>query len=273
MERPHIEFASQLTWVANELGIELEWHSANWIAQLRHGAETAYVVGFTFPLNNAASAQLARDKVATYIVLQANGIPAIPHYLLRLTTPGTPASPASASILTQVAYPLPFVIKPNEESNGLDVYRVRTNDELERAASHLSVRYQAVAISPWAVIEEEFRVVVLNGISRIIYRKAQSPPGADKEGAEWRHNLAHGATPELVREDEVCRVLTALALAAMNALGLRFASVDIVTTEKGVSVLEVNSSVTLEHFSRHSVSNSKLAREVYRDAVQSMFRI
>ena len=63
MERPHIEFASQLTWVANELGIELEWHSANWIAQLRHGAETAYVVGFTFPLNNAASAQLARDKV------------------------------------------------------------------------------------------------------------------------------------------------------------------------------------------------------------------
>jgi glutathione synthase/RimK-type ligase-like ATP-grasp enzyme len=88
---------------------------------------------------------------------------------------------------------------------------------------------------------------------------------------EWRHNLRLGARPELVDHAEAESRLIPLAQQAMVALGLRFAAVDIVTVAGGMSVLEVNSAVTLEHFSHHSPEYNALAAGVYCEAIRRCF--
>jgi glutathione synthase/RimK-type ligase-like ATP-grasp enzyme len=68
---------------------------------------------------------------------------------------------------------------------------------------------------------------------------------------QWRHNLGRGAkaVPFAANGLAYADELT-LARAAMRALGLRFASVDLVTVAKRPMVLEVNAGVMLEVLSR-----------------------
>jgi ribosomal protein S6--L-glutamate ligase len=265
-EIPRPEFSSQITQIAEDLGLGLEWHSAHWIAQLRKGSRVIYIIGYIFPLNNAASAQLAHDKVATYTLLHASGIPAVPHYLLRFPSEG-----ASVAEDTSAPIPVPLVLKPNDGSAGIDVHRVRREAEYAQVLSSMVKRYRAIAVSPWISIDQEYRVVVLDGTCRIAYSKMRHQPGTGGHASEWRHNLHHGATPELVTDKEMERELNSMALAAMSSLGLRFASVDIVTSSEGASVLEVNGAVTLERFSGSSPFYSNLAMNVYADAIKAAF--
>jgi glutathione synthase/RimK-type ligase-like ATP-grasp enzyme len=267
-EAPRPAFSSQITQVTKELNIDLEWCSANWVARLRKGTKVAHIVGYTFPLNNSASAQLAHDKVATYAILDANGISAIPHYLLRL---GSRTVSGIDEIPSQPPIPIPLVFKPNDGSHGTDVYLVRCPDDYLRIFSTMAARYRAIAISPWIPIEDEFRVVVLDGTSRIIYRKVRHLSGFDKNPNEWRHNLRYGAIPALVTDNQLSQKLNWLALAGMSSLGLRFASVDIVTSSQGASILEINGAVTLERFSSQSMIYSDLALSVYKDAMRAVF--
>jgi ribosomal protein S6--L-glutamate ligase len=57
----------------------------------------------------------------------------------------------------------------------------------------------------------------------------------------------------------------------MTALEPRFASVDIVVVDGAWQVLEVNSSVCLEHFSAHSPETFDMARRVYSSAIERIF--
>uniref|UniRef100_UPI00053B2C5E hypothetical protein n=1 Tax=Kitasatospora sp. MBT63 TaxID=1444768 RepID=UPI00053B2C5E len=79
--RPY--FTAQLTRAAALAGADLTWHSRGWVAELRRGGRHTHVVGYEFPLNDAAAAAVAADKVATCAVLAAAGVPAVGHRLLR----------------------------------------------------------------------------------------------------------------------------------------------------------------------------------------------
>ncbi|GAB3884771.1 hypothetical protein GCM10029964_046310 [Kibdelosporangium lantanae] len=63
--------------------------------------------------------------------------------------------------------------------------------------------------------------------------------------------------------------LEEVARAAMGALELRFASVDVIRLADRLLVLEVNGGVTLEHFGHASDEHRRLADDVYRKAIRA----
>jgi len=219
-------------------------------------------------LNSATSAQIASDKAAAYAVLANNGLPAVPHHIFRFLELDLPEWTAGVLRFEQ----LPIVIKPHVESGGIDVHRAASLEELTDVLTAMARRYRAIAVSPYVEIEEEYRVVVLDDQVEFCYRKVRRPGTSTMQGrSEWRHNLRLGATPELIDHEGAQVRLASLARAAMAGIGLRFAAVDIVAVDHKLMVLEVNSAVTLEHFSRHSSTYAALAANVYRHALGRCF--
>lgn len=213
------------------------------------------VIGYSFPLNDAAAAQIANDKAATYVVLADCGIPAIMHRVLHLAA--QPCEELTREVLDLV--PLPVVAKPLTESAGIDVLRARDEAELREAIQILARRYRVIAVSPYVEITREYRVVVLDQEVYIRYEKCRQ--------GDWRHNLHVGAMSRLVEEPDVVASLSVLANRVMHAMNLRFAAVDIVEVCGRLTVLEVNNTVTLERFSAQGRTHADLAQNVYRDAV------
>ncbi|MEV0676162.1 ATP-grasp domain-containing protein [Actinosynnema sp. NPDC050436] len=249
-------FVAHIDRAGAAAGAEVRWHCDRWVAELVAGDRRALVIGHVFPLDNAASAQVATDKVATCALLDAGGVPTVPHRLLDF---GTRADPLAA--VHELAG-LPAVLKPHRESGGVDVQQVTDEPGARAALAHLRARYRAIAVSPLLPVQDEYRVVVLDGEVLLVYRKEVAP-------GEWRHNLRFGARPVLDVDPAAQAATTAQALRAMSALGLRFASVDVVVVDGGPRVLEVNSGVALEHFSRASERHRALAADVYGAAVRA----
>ncbi|MBM7771991.1 ribosomal protein S6--L-glutamate ligase [Actinokineospora baliensis] len=236
-----------------ELGAGITWHSGHWIGEISRGAARGLIIGYSFPLNNVASAKAADDKVATTVLLAAAKVPCVEHRLVR---PGwTGSAPVNWD------RELPVVVKPNVESGGRGVLLAATRSELDSAIRELSGRYRAIAWSPFLTVADEYRTVFLDGELLLAFRKVRT--GA----TEWRHNLHLGATPEVCVDPAVLDRLTQVGGDAMTALGLRFATVDVVVVDGEHLVMEVNSGVSLERFSRHSREYAALAGDVYAKAV------
>ncbi|EMD21915.1 ATP-grasp domain-containing protein [Amycolatopsis azurea] len=237
-------------------GGTIAWHADHWLAEIRRDAGRALVLGYSFPLNNVAAAKIADDKAASSTLLRSGGVPCLHQSLLR------PAWRGNRSVDWPVE--LPVVLKPNAESGGRDVHRVHTEGELEALVSSLSPRYRALAWSPLLDVEDEFRAVLLDGELLLAYRKVRPP-----DSREWRHNLHFGAVPEVCGDHRVNQRLATLGRSAVDALSLRFATVDIITVDGSYLVLEVNSGVSLERFSHHGEENFRLAGGVYAEAIRA----
>lgn len=253
------QFTLQMEKAAEACGARVRWLSDGWVALLSKDGHSKYVIGYSFPLNDAAAAQIANDKTATCAVLSGRQIPAIEHRVVRVSD--LPAELHSAEVLATLA--LPLVVKPNEGKSGVHVLRARDEVELCEVTRFLTSHYGAIAFSPYVEIAHEYRVVVLGNDVRIIFEKHRN--------ADWRHNLDAGATAKLVGDAEVRAALSVLALGATAALSLRFAAVDIVDAADQLAVLEINSSVTLERFSMQNPRHARLTQNVYKDAVAACF--
>ena len=251
-------FVDQVDGACASMGARVTWHSERWIAEIAHGSGQFFVIGQTFPLNDAASANIANDKAATYSVLSARTIAAVPHHMARFGLLGDVRG--VAGFVRSIAG-LPVVLKPHRESAGIDVVRAHDDAELVGALEALAAKYRAITVSPFLRIRDETRVVVLDSEVLLTYRKVVA------DGPEWRHNLCCGAKPEVIPVSDRDDRMTELALRAMDALRLRFATVDVVDVDGELSVLEVNSGVTLEHFSRSGAEQEEAAREIYRRAL------
>lgn len=261
-------FVEQLSSAAATLGIRLTWHSDFWVARLTKGAVTKHVIGYTFPLNDAAAAQVTSDKAAAYALLRSTNLPAVPHRLLRFH--GMEPAEWTSAVLDGMS--LPVVAKPHTGSGGVDVYRAATYEELDKTLTLLAERYRAITVSPFLNVDDEYRAVVLDREVKLIYRKVRNTETKDGQVGEWRHNLRLGAYPELLDAGVAHDGLSALAIKATDALGLTFASVDIVTTGRQLQILELNSAVTLEHFSQHSPQYAEMALAIYETALRLSFK-
>jgi glutathione synthase/RimK-type ligase-like ATP-grasp enzyme len=254
----HRHFVALIHEVCANLGAQVEWLSDEWVARIVGDGTHCYIEGYTFPLNNAVAANFCRDKAATYTVLTHNHVPALPHALLRL-----PADHNTAG-MTQRALalaPLPLVIKPNSESGGRDVFKCISAAELDGAITELAKRYRALAVGPFADITNEYRVVLLDGKPLLSFAKIRPQN-------EWRHNLKHGAVPQMVYNP----TLEKLAITALRAIGGRLGAVDIVETPDGLRVIEINGGIMLERFAQHSAAYKKEALRVYTAIVSASLR-
>ena len=91
---------------------------------------------------------------------------------------------------------------------------------------------------------------------------------------DWRHNLARGAAAEEIpATDPRYRAIADLALAAAHAIGIAFASVDIVATGGAYRVLEINSGVTIDKMAAHLTDGRARAQAMYDDVVRGLFGV
>ena len=99
-------------------------------------------------------------------------------------------------------------------------------------------------------------------------------PAKDEEVTiSWKHNLSSGAEPIVIDEsDEYVKQIREIAKKAGNALNIKFASVDVVVTEKKeIVVMEINGSVCMNKFSEIIPNGYEIAKSIYSKAIDKMF--
>ena len=218
--------------------------------------------------------------------------------------PGSGSIDAMAQLLD--AHPHGLVVKPNEGTSGELVTRVTTRPQLETAVARIFAEYRALAISPYVAIEDEVRVVLLDDHALIVYGKTRPsvigdgvhslrelaqqaataqqlktmaedfsaaeldaiPAAAERRMINWRHNLDAGAAPVLLSGGETHDACAALAVEAARAVGIRFASIDVVRVDNAWKILEVNSGVKMEALGKQ---HPELVEAAYAAALDAVF--
>jgi ribosomal protein S6--L-glutamate ligase len=259
-------FVAAISSICDSHGISLTWFSDYWIAQIEHGGSKRFIVGDNFPVNNPGATAIAKDKVATYQVLDAAGITAVPHWAVSFPS-SVPSQPALASIAdAALGYTnLPMVIKPCTEAGGRDVFLINDRPSLTKHLQILAAHHYVAAVSPFIDQAREFRVLMKQTKPRIIYEKLR--PDQREHTSDWRHNLGLGASPAPVTDQPLRASLQQLAAATMTELDLTLAAIDIIQGDNGLQVLEINTSLSLNQLSKHRAFMTA-AFDLYAEAIQ-----
>lgn len=209
----------------------------------------------------------------------------------------------------------PLLIKKNNSTKGEGVYFLNNEAELENALTKVYATDSTLCLSPYRENIREYRNIVLDGVCLLSYEK-QIPfvTGDDKRSflellsefvkknssnsvkpekffdtslmkninyipmknekifLQWRHNRFLGTRYELVDNPQIQK----LAINAAKAITARFASVDIIHSEKfGLEILEMSPSVSIHFpiFSPATSADYDKEVEVYRLALKETFNL
>jgi glutathione synthase/RimK-type ligase-like ATP-grasp enzyme len=296
-----------------EHGLAADVHADGWLVVMRDGARRKLAFAYDLGLNSAVAHRIANDKSATSDVLTLSGIACVPHTLflspeLHAFVPPRGSWEAMLALLGQ--WPDGLVVKPNEGTSGKSVFWVTNKPALELAVKRIFSSQTALVVSPFLDIEDEVRVVVLDGRPLVVYAKDRPAvtgdgkrsllalaldsvpaarrstvlpslfadldrraldaivPAGERRVLNWRHNLENGAEPALMQQGEMRDACVALAARAAQAIGIRFASVDVVRVNGSWQVLEVNSGVMMEALSS---KHPELVQATYSAALHEVF--
>lgn len=264
-------------------GIAVDVRAGGWLIAMRRGGMRHFAFGYDIGLNSAIAHRLANDKSATAEALALEGVPCIPHHLFLNPTMGAHiAGPGwhEAMLALLAQNPQGVVAKPNEGTSGRAVFKATNRDELDRAVSEVFASSLGLVIAPYVEIEDEIRVILLDDRPMIVYRKERPSvigdgvhslrelaiaaghdrqlreidtrdanalvPKGERRILNWRHNLDAGAQPILMEDGEVHTACVKLAIDAASAIGIAFASIDVVRVDGAWRVLEINSGVMME---------------------------
>jgi glutathione synthase/RimK-type ligase-like ATP-grasp enzyme len=99
-----------------------------------------------------------------------------------------------------------------------------------------------------AATPAERRSTVLSSMFGDLDRAALDavPPPGRRQVLGWRHNLDAGARPIILEQGDVRKACVEIAIQAARAIGIRFASVDVVQVDGALKILEINSGVMME---------------------------
>ena len=243
---------------------DIDFHafSSEWVLRLAKGNVTRWVVGYKFDINGAAAGEVAQDKVATYMVLNAAGIQAVPHYLVR----SLPHEAIHTSELLHELTGVPVVAKPLEGTAGRDVALFASVDEALDMVRESGE--PAWALSPHCDLQAEYRLIMLGRDVLLAYEKTRP----HVRGGRLRlFNLSLGAVPVAVDDAGLLKELAGIAQDVMRVMALRLASVDIVRVPDGaLKVLEVNDGIVMEHYARVSAENRVRTAQVYERITAAM---
>lgn len=183
-----------------------------------------------FPLNESVAITRSRDKLRCLQLLSRKGID--------LPITGFAHSPNDIPDLLQMVGSAPVVIKLLEGTQGLGVVLCETNKAAE------SVLQSFMKLKHHMMVQEyikeaggaDIRCFVIGGkVIAAMKRQAQA--------GDFRSNLHCGGTAELIK---ITTQERATAIKAAKVLGLNVAGVDILRSDRGPLVMEVNSSPGLE---------------------------
>ncbi len=183
-----------------------------------------------FSVNESVAITRARDKLRSLQLLSRKGI--------GLPITGFAHSPDDIQDLIKMVGGTPLVIKLLEGTQGIGVVLAETRKAAE------SVIEAFLGLNANIMVQEfikeaggaDIRCFVVDG-KVIAAMKRQAAEG------EFRSNLHRGGTPELVKITPQER---ATAVKAAQVMGLNVAGVDLLRSDRGPLVMEVNSSPGLE---------------------------
>ena len=297
--------------ICKEKNIEQTLLSYGWIRELKKEDRRHYIMRYQFDLNSAISYNIAGDKFATYEVLKANNVPTIEHRMIfnpktRSMYYKNKFIESAKELLSKNDDKV--VIKANDSCEGKDVYFCTTENEIEEKVIKLfNEKNDTLSACPYLDIDFEYRAIYLYGEIIYVYKKRKAYVTGDgnkkleelikekysnsnidlireldlkyvpKKGEEvtvcWKHNLYNGSVPILIDEtDEFIKEVKKVAIAAGNAINIKFASIDVaVTSDKKVLVMEVNGSVCMNKFAQTVPDGYKIAKNIYSKAIDKMF--
>ena len=183
-----------------------------------------------FPLNESVAIARSRDKLRALQLLSRRGV--------GLPVTGFAHSPDDIPDLIRMVNGAPLVIKVLEGTQGIGVVLCETEKAAESVIEAFMGLKQDIMVQEY--IKEaggaDIRCFVV-GDKVIAAMKRQAKPG------EFRSNLHRGGTASLVK---LSAAEKRTALAAAKSIGLEVAGVDILRSNNGPVVMEVNASPGLE---------------------------
>ena len=195
--------------------------------------------------------------------------------------------------------------KSNLWTGGNEVYRANSQLELETYIHKLFETNRWLCICPYYQIQNEYRIIVLNSQSKLVYNKIrqyiiwdwsstvleliakQHPKIKLSEIDFWenisldkvlsdsiklninrKHNLWKWWKLEIIKDDKLIYILSKLAIEWSNAIDINFASVDIADLWNGLyKIIEINSGIMMEKFAQNWPQEYQIAKDIYNDAL------
>jgi len=183
-----------------------------------------------FPLNESVAISRSRDKLRSLQLLARKGV--------GLPNTGFAHDPDDIQDLIKMVGGAPLVIKLLEGTQGIGVVLAETKKAAESVIEAFMGLKANILVQEY--IKEaggaDIRCLVI-GDKVVAAMKRQAQPG------EFRSNLHRGGSASLIKISPTER---AMAVKAANVMGLNVAGVDILRSERGALVMEVNSSPGLE---------------------------
>ena len=206
-----------------------------------------------------------------------------------------------------------LVIKANDSCKGKEVFLIDNVLDAAAVVEKLfrENNHPLVVVSPFVDIKYEYRAVYLDGEIVYLYKKEKPyvigdgvqtlnelislkqdsvevlmdidknlnleyiPKEGEKITYSWKHNLSGGAGAVKVdNTDPNYEKIINLAKDAGKAIGIRFASVDVILDNNDeISIMEINGSVCMNKFSEIVEDGYNIAKNIYAKAVDKMFNI
>lgn len=157
-------------------GIEVDVRADGWLIAMKRGSQRRFTFGYDLGLNSAVAHRIANDKAATADVLGICGIAHVPHTAFlspKMYKYITPSGAWTAMLDLLKQNPQGIVVKPNEGTGGISVFKVRTEPELEVAANEIFSSEKSLAISPYVEIEDEVRVILIDNRPIVVFSKSR----------------------------------------------------------------------------------------------------
>ncbi len=296
--------------ICKEDGIECTPYSYNYIFQLKKGDMRTFIIGYKFDNNEAGIDRLCDDKSALSDVMTSLNIPNVEHkYFESFVSPMAEQEGLWCKIKEYFdAQGGKVVCKANNGTGGASVSKCNTLKELEIAVFNLLKSGKYIALCPLIDIVKEYRVILENGEPMLCYYKKQPfvvgdgvstigkllanlkldentlvdnlklndvlPIGVEKTVA-WKHNLGQGSLPVVLDAGQEKTCVCNMAKDIAKKLNLKFASIDIILDGKdnSLKVLEINSGVMMEVFSKQNKNNYNIAKDIYRRAIHRSLQI
>lgn len=147
----------------------------NGLIELQKGTKRKYIIGYTLPINDAATYKILREKNLCSDLLSFKGIKNVPHRLLvhpviELKKKYCDGNYNKISSFIR-KYNFPIVIKKYDSSKGEGVYLAKNYSELEFVITKLFQSENYICLCPFRKIKAEYRAIVYNNNCLLCYEK------------------------------------------------------------------------------------------------------
>ncbi|MDQ3523785.1 MAG: lysine biosynthesis protein LysX [Chloroflexota bacterium] len=236
---------------ARESGVDIDVLLDRSVVHSRAGYTLHAMARWGIPtLNSAAAVTICDDKARASMVLEAAGIPSPKTYV---------AYSANAAIEACEALGYPAVLKPVTGSWGRLLAKVNGPEQaraiIAQKAEHGSFHHEIFYVQEF--IEKPGRDIRAYVIGREIVAASY------RMSEHWITNAAKGAVSVPC---EVTPEIEELALRACDAVGARLAGVDLIETDQGLKVIEINTGGEFKGLM--TTTNRDIAGEIVEEAMR-----